>query len=183
MKITLGRLRSLLREAIVQKPLPELEQIISAMDPDEISPDDFADSDTGEVHLEQGKKARTSRLHPQFEQDATNAWDLKRGEREAEEARDASEDEEYEDLLSRNRNSSQGEFESALKEYAENWVGHEVNHGGDAQADAFDAAEGFFHAYPQWKKWARNCDMTRDDILSAVADFVHDAMIRNNADE
>lgn len=137
-----------LREYI-ELPTDQLKKLISAMDSNDVAVDDYVDSETGEIVLQRGDKARHSYLHPQYHVDA-------------EEKR-------------KNKNIS---FIDAVKKYASNWTNF-TNEMPDIapEAAAHDAAEGFFDEYPQWEDWAIDEDMTREDMLSAVMDYVYEAMI------
>jgi hypothetical protein len=179
-KLRLGTLKRLLREAYIEKPMSELEKTIAAMGPDDVAVDDYVDTETGEIYLEKGQKARTSSMHPQYVKDHQEKRKAQQAAWAEEDARDAKEDEEWEASQHAERASAEAAWTAALSEYAGNWTDFEKEMGGedvDLQSAAMDAAGGFFHYYPQWKQWAAKLDMKKEDIQSAVADFVYEAML------
>lgn len=163
----------------VEKPEAELKRLIAAMDPDDVAEDDYIDSDSGEIYLEKGRKARTSALHPEHSRDRQE----KRSARDAEWAK---EDAAWEDERSQAARDAEDAWMSALEEYAQNWTGFQAEVGDEynldyAQSAAMDAAEGFFYQYPEWKRWAAELDMKKTDMQSAVADWVYEAIIDGKA--
>jgi hypothetical protein len=189
LRVTMGMVRQLIREAdFVEKPTAELERIIAAMQPDEESQEDYVDIDTGEIVLEKGKKARTSPFHPQYTIDHQEHRKADAAAWVAQKAQWAKEDEEWEAEKERSRNEAQVAFDAAIREYAGNWtdwrqsMGHEEDYGTDEQSVAMDAAAGFFHQFPEWKRWAVELGMKKEDIQSAVADFVYEAIITGRVD-
>lgn len=177
-----GRLRE-----TVEMPEAELASVIATMDPDQIADDDYIDSDTGEIHLEMGRPARTSRLHPEYERDAAAKYAAKKAEWDRQEAEWAKEDEEWEAEKARSREESQTAYDAALREFAGNWTDFEASMGDEysddiGQSAAMDAAAGFFHQFPEWKRWAADLDMSKADIQSAVADFVYEAILTHKID-
>ena len=180
MKISIRNLKNLLKE-MIEKPLVELEPLIASMDPDDVADDDYVSSDTGEFHLEKGKKARTSPLHPEYKQDKA----AKKAERDAEYARQQTEwdaeDEEYEASKAAANTQLQASYEDAIREYAGNWVNfrrefEDAFEAGEGETVAADAAEGFFANFPDWKQWAYGLRMSKEEMKSSVADFIYEAI-------
>ncbi len=78
MKITVKQLKRIIKEEInrlqevietdtqIEGTEEELDKIISSMDPDTISDKMYTDSETGEIYLDVGEKANSSRLHPEY---------------------------------------------------------------------------------------------------------------------
>lgn len=190
LRVTMGMVRRMLREAEgdwVEKPVAELERIIAAMDPNEESTEDYVDADTGEIVLEKGKKARTSPLHPQNVIDHQEKRKARDAEWERQEAEWAKEDEEYEASKERARQESQEAFDKAVRDYASNWTDFRQSMGDEwdddmGQSAAMDAAPGFFHQYPEWKRWAAELGMQKEDIRSMIADFVYEAITTGRVD-
>jgi hypothetical protein len=54
--------------------------------------------------------------------------------------------------------------------------------GTDEQSVAMDAAAGFFHQFPEWKKWAVELNMRKEDVQSMIADLVYEAIITGRID-
>ncbi len=89
----------------------------------------------------------------------------------------------------RSRQESEVAWNAALKEYVGNWIDFNQGRVGDPFADAddandiaMDAAEDFFHQYPEWKKWAAELDMKKADMQSAIVDLVYEAIITDRVD-
>lgn len=177
MRTSIKDLKRVVREAF-EAPKPELRKVIAAMDPDQVSDDDYIDNETGEVYLVKGALARKSVLHPQDKVDR-RARDIERRrtrdiELAAEEEAWRAEDDEWEATRAKASDDAEAAYQDACREYASFWVGDE--HSAEAQDVASDAAEGFFSYYPRWKEWAQRLGLSRADIQSAVADYVYEAM-------
>jgi hypothetical protein len=81
----------------------------------------------------------------------------------------------------RKLSSSQNKFNAAVKRFAKNWSHFTKEMPDTAPEDAAgDAAEGFFYEYPKWQEWARALQMSKQDVKSAVADWVYDAMTKGS---
>lgn len=173
MKISVKMLRNLIKEASndMYASEDELDAAISKMKPDEVAFKDYVDNETGEILLGRGTKARTSRLHPQ------NAIDWK--------AKYVEQDRDYDEIdgfWERDRRAeAQASLDLAVKEFAKNWTdfGSETPDV-EPQDAASDAADGFFHEYPEWKQWMRQLNLTREDIKSYVQDMTYEAMTGNS---
>lgn len=169
----------------VEMPLADLEKRIAAMGPDDVADDDYVDSDTGEIYLEKGHKARTSALHPEYVRDRAARAAADREARRLEDEQWAKEDAEWEAEQERSRQESQKAFDAAVREYAGNWTDWRKSMGDEEveeQSVAMDAADGFFYQFPDWKRWAAELGMRKADIKSMVADFVYEAIITGRVD-
>lgn len=186
LRVTMGMVRQLIREAEgIEKPMAELEKLIAALGPDEPAPEDYIDSETGEFYLEKGHKARTSALHPQHVIDMQARTAADREARRLEDEQWAKEDAEWEAEQDRSRQEAQTAFDAAVREYAGNWTDWRQSMGDEEveeQSVAMDAALGFFHQFPDWKRWAAELGMKKADIQSMVADFVYEAIITGRTD-
>lgn len=99
----------------------------------------------------------------------------------AQQALDDKEEEEYQAQKSARAASAKAEYEAAIREFAGNWVDfrreagddYDVN---DGEAAALEAANDFFHHFPEWKQWAMALKMSKGEIRSTVADFVYEAI-------
>lgn len=172
MRTTIGRLRRLVTEATYLSE-PELSAKIAAMGPDDVADDDYVDADSGEVVLEKGKKARTSRSHSQHGTDYAERQAQKRATRDAEMSALDAEDAEYE----ASRPDPVKEYHEAVAAFAANWSDWSSEGMGTAPEDAAnDAALGFFTDNPKWRTWARALYMSKAEMQSAVAEFVYEAM-------
>ena len=165
----------------VEKPLAELEKLIAAMGPDDVAADDYVDSDTGEIYLEKDRKARTSQLHPEYVRDMQARTLADREARRLEDEQWAKEDAEWEEEQERSRQEADAAWNAALQEYAGNWTDFKQSMGDEwdddnGQGAAMDAAEGFFHQFPEWKRWAAELGMKKADMQSTIADFVYEAI-------
>lgn len=174
--------KNALREEVM-RPLAELEPIIAAMGPDDLADDDYIDSETGEFYLEKGRPARSSELHPEYGRDRVAARVVRDEENAREEAEWAKEDEEWENEKARSKQEAEAAWMAALSEYAGNWTDFKQSMSADFDGEgdmgstaAFDAALGFFHHYPDWRRWAAELGMKKADMQSAVADFVYEAI-------
>jgi hypothetical protein len=146
-----------------------LKAIISRMDSDDIALNDYIDSETGEIMLAAGDKARTSRLHPQNKLDYIKA----REERFSQFDDDDDSESEYVE--------AQKALDVAVKEFASNWTDIETQEMSSTPEEiAPDVSDNFFYDYPEWKQWARVLHMTRDDIKSYVQDIVYEAMVNGS---
>ena len=169
----------------VEMPLADLEQKIKAMGADDVAEDDYVDSDSGEIYLEKGLKARTSQLHPEYVRDMQVRMAADREARRLEDEQWAKEDAEWEAEQDRAKQEAQTAFDAAVREYAGNWTDWRQSMGDEdteEQSVAMDAAEGFFHQFPEWKRWAAELGMKKSDIQSMVADFVYEAIITGRVD-
>lgn len=169
----------------VEMPLADLEKRIQAMGADDVAEDDYVDSDSGEIYLEKGLKARTSQLHPEYLRDRAARTAADREARRLEDEQWAKEDADWEAEQDRSRQESQKAFDAAIREYAANWTDWRQSMGDEEveeQSVAMDAAAGFFHQFPEWKRWAVELGMKKADIQSAVADFVYEAIITGRTD-
>lgn len=181
MKITVGHIKRLIKEALELQP-DELEETIAAMGPDDVAADDYVDSDTGEIVLEKGNLARSSLLHPQ------NIIDRQEKQR----ARDAEliamhdqwdkDDAEYEAEEERIKAGRIAEYEAALKEFAAGAADFvNDNPEVDPSGVATDMAENFFHVYVSWMTWARTLGISKEEMKGAVASECYEVMIGANA--
>lgn len=176
MKINVSSLRSLIAEALedgfIQLPEDEMRQVISAMDPDEVATKNYYDSETGEVYLEPGEKARSSILHPQGELDRRERDDAERAARdkewEAEDAELAAYDAEQDRIKDTTRSNASVSFGEALDEFVANWEDDPTLEPGVEH----DAAETFFDAYPEATNWAKSMGMSVSDMKSTVMDIL-----------
>lgn len=177
-------MEGLVREYI-ELPLADLEKRIKAMGADEVADDDYVDSDSGEIYLEKGLKARTSQLHPEYLRDRAARAAADREARRLEDEQWAKEDAEWEAEKDRSKQEAQAAFDAAVREYAGNWTDWRQSMGDEEveeQSVAMDAAAGFFHQFPEWKRWAAELGMKKADIQSMVADFVYEAIITGRVD-
>lgn len=172
----------------------DAEEMIVAADGDAVAPYDIIDEESGEVYLKAGDSYNESPFSPE------HRVDRKRAERDEAYAKrvglwdelfkpdeDEDDEEDYFDMLAREEEEAQEEWREACKEYAANWRGwayeHAEEYGPDtdpdqaAQGSASDAADGFFHEYSDWRRWASRLKMTRSSMKEAVADFVYEAMM------
>jgi len=187
-EVSLKRLRRLISEVLREEDTAvwgsheELDRSISSMDANTIARKDYIDEETGEVYLSAGDAAGSSILHPQHQkeierkrQDSSDEWDRERAEW-------AREDEEYELEKQRAFDEASSAYVEALSDYAGNWTHFTSEMPGVEPEDAApDAADGFFHEYPEWRSWARALDLSKEDIRSAVVDHVHEAMLTGKA--
>lgn len=167
-QIKVGDLRRIIREAygtpeMVEQPLEQLRQTISAMAPNDIATTEYVDSDSGEIYLSKDELARKSVLHPQYAEDRAELARMRKKWAE-EDAEDELEEDDYIQLA------------SDVKEFASNWSNFEEESPGDISPEeaASDAARGFFVDYPQWRNGSN--EMSRSDILAWVVDEVYEAM-------
>jgi len=170
-------LRNLIKEASndVYASEDKLKAMISKMSPDEVAFKDYVDNDTGEIMLSRGEKAKTSRIHPQNEID----WEAEQQEKQAKQDRDYDEIDKFWERD--HRAETQALLDSAVKEFAKNWIDYGSDMPGVEPEDiASDAAEGFFHEYPEWKQWMKRLNLTREDIKSYVQDMTYEAMTGNS---
>ena len=173
MRTSIKNLRRVIQEEI-EATEPELRSIIAQMDPNQVADDDYFDTDTGEVYLEKGRRARSSELHPQYKLDRDEKRRARDIELAAEEESDRAEEEEWERSRAQAYEDAETAFQGAVREFASDWTGNE--HSEHAADVAPDAAENFFYQYTQWKEWARMLGLSRDIIKSIVADEVYEAM-------
>lgn len=173
--ISLGDLRRLIKEVadestgLIELPHDELVAAISAMAGDEEARADYVDADSGEIMLQKGESASTCYLHPEYvprspkPRDTYNDLDVPDDE-----------DEEGYDY-----SKSDNEYMRAINDYADNWSGWASDEiaDEDPSSQAYDAADGFFAAYPNWKRWSNDLGISKEEMKSAVAEFVYDAMI------
>lgn len=176
MKISVKHLKLMINEALedgfIQLPEDEMRQLISAMDPEQVATKNYYDSETGEVYLERGETAGSSRLHPQGESDRA----AKRAEKEAretekwaiEDAETAAYDAEQERLRDGGAATASASFDAALEEFLSNWENDSTLEPGVEH----DAAETFFDAYPEAEDWADAMGMSRESMLSSVMDHL-----------
>jgi hypothetical protein len=180
-RIKCSALRKLIKETIAEEQFMSVDDaidLISSKPADEVAPHDIVDEDSGEVYVATGQAYGTSVLHPEFKAKLQQKQAAKRAEYEAIEAED-------ERASASESSDASEEFDSALTEFSDAWRGYNAdiytmyNDEGTTspEAAAQDVADDFFSDYPQWKTWARQLDMTREDIRSAVVDRVYDAMI------
>ena len=160
---------NVINETVVELDSQTLSDMISSMDPDEISQDDFVDSSTGEIVLAQGKPARWSVLHPQHALDAKEKRVRNKAEFDALDAEWAEEDNQH-------IANVQAEFDSAVENFVASWSYYDAELG-DPSDLASDAASSFFAMNPQWKKWAQELHLDKVEIHSMLTDLVYDAMV------
>lgn len=199
MHISIRDLKRIVVEAVRKHeryvPGADAEEMIASADGDAIVPYDIIDEETGEVYLKAGDAYNESPFSPD------HRVDRQRAQRDEEYAKrvglwdelhkpdeDDDDEEDYFDKLDREEREAQEEWREACKEYATNWQGwayeHVEEYGEDvdpdqaAQGSASDAADGFFHEYADWRRWARAMRMSRTDMKEAIADFVYDAMMK-----
>jgi hypothetical protein len=186
MKTSLGNLRRLIREVIIKeasddvvyKPELELEELIGAMAPDDISPVDYVDVDTGEIYLEKGKPARTSKFHPQHGEDRATLRAAKQAKLDADEAEWAKRDAEFEAEEERIKAGYVAAYEAAVKEFAAGATDSvRDNPDVDPSDIATDMADNFFYNYISWKTWARVLGISKEEMKSAVSEACYEAMI------
>lgn len=181
-RIKHSMLRKLIKEAIAEEQFMSVDDaidFISSKSASEVAPHDIVDEDSGEVYVEAGQTYGSSVLHPDFKAKLQQKQATKRAEYEALEAED-------ERASASESSDASEEFDSALTEFSDAWRGYNADiytmYGDDEgntspEAAAQDVADDFFGDYPQWKTWAQQLDMSREDIRSAVVDRVYDAMM------
>ena len=176
--ISISSLKKLIKEAL-EAPASEIAQVISSMSADDLAAKDYVDSETGEVVLGKGEKARTSSLHPQHKIDRKEAQSQRHARYLKDEEDWAKEDEEWELTKQKVKNDADAEYTAAVREFAANWTEFKQEHESDEdlESNASDAANGFFHDYPEWKHWAAQLRLSKNDIKSAVSEFVYEAMM------
>ena len=155
----------------------EIKAAISEMNPNDYSDFDYVDTDTGEIYLSQGRAARSSEFHPQYEIDL--AYDrAKKDERDRlDDEEYKKEDEEWEDKKRTDFDLMEKEYKDAIRRFADDWMDYSLEETGVSAEDAAsDAATSFFYQFPEWKNWARQLQITKQDIHSAVTDWVYHAM-------
>lgn len=185
-RISGKQLKSLINESIEMSE-DELRKTISAMHADDVAIDDYVDIDTGEIVLEKDRPIRSSSMHPEYAK-------ARKAEEDAEKERFArqeaeyraeleQEEQEYNDARARSYEESSTALEAAIREYSSYWV--------DAKRDmtydydglptdladvSTDAADGFFLQFPEWKKWAKDIDMTKDELRLYIAECIYEAV-------
>jgi len=169
-----------LDENVVYMDSADLWAFIASMDPDEVANDDYVDSETGEVALSVGQRARESELHPQHRLDKSAK--LSRND----DGSDLDDDELFtmlhgddEDDAVSSQRMAQFEYETAVAEYAAGVEGQAaaVFDEDDVQSVAADLADAFFSTHPKWKQWAAALDLSKEDIRSFVADSTYEALM------
>ncbi len=182
--VTIKSLKKLIKEALetITASSNEIAQMIGAMPAHGVALQDYVDSETGEIYLEKGDRARKSSFHPQYAIDRAENRNQQKLRDDLEDQEWAKEDEEWENTQQKVRADADNEYTAALREFAENWTEFKQEYGAedekvDLESSATDAAAGFFHHYPEWKHWAAQLHLSKDDILSAVSEFVYEAMI------
>lgn len=184
MKIRLGTLRSLIREAVHEKngamfgTREELDRSISDMDAETVADYDYVDSDTGEIYLERGKPAKSSSLHPQYGIDKQAARDAKTL---ADDARDQADEDDWYASQEDEKSAALAEYDQALDQWKEQCQGAArdlafENPEFDAQTVASDMADGFFHQFPNWHKWARLLKLNHRDFKDLIVSDTFEAM-------
>jgi len=184
-KLDIKKLKSLIKESFNNFHMSEddLKSKISNMDANEISSLNYINSETGEIVLSKGEKARTSQFHPQYELDFENNAKQKSSEWETEKAKWYAEDEERAANAESARELTQKKasiaYKNAVKKYADNWSNYtQENSDVDPEDAAPDAADGFFYDNPNWMRWSKILILSRSEIKSYVEDMVYDAMTR-----
>lgn len=150
----------------------ELESIVSMAKPTEIRNYDYVDIDTGEVLWIAGTPASECRLSAYYQQQKAEekaAMDQAYAE---EQESWAAEDAAYEQEKEAEREHVFREFTSAMKQYAEDArADAAATYGNDIENYAVDLAQAFLHTYP-WQQAARKLGMSKEDVLSAIADMI-----------
>lgn len=143
----------------------ELDQSISRMDPFTVAEGDYIDEETGEVYLDKGKPAVSSRLHPQHQSHGSTA-----GMHSSE-----FDDAEFDDVDS--TASADDELTRIITEFAKESSGLSNELEVDPSDAASDIAENFFHKYPEWASLARSVGLSKREIKERVADYVYEEML------
>jgi hypothetical protein len=162
-----------IREAI-EAPEPELRRIIAAMDPDQVSDEDYIDSETGEVYLEKGDFARTSELHLQRKVDRE---EKRHARHTAWAAEEASEEDEWETRRTQEHDDAEAAYDDAIKVFVSYWSREDLGDQDDLQGVATDGADTFFYTFPEWRQWAKKLGMSRDDMRSHLADLIYEKLL------
>lgn len=152
-----GGLRLL--KSFLNEEIQSVRKKIAFMGPDDISDEDIYDEETGEIHLAVGKPAKSSPLHPGYAPQKKMQVD---------------DETEESDVL-----SNDDKLYDAIEKYADSWSDYSAGGDDDMQGVAMDAAQEFFHLYPQWKTWASQLGYTKSDVQSMVADRIYDAMLES----
>jgi hypothetical protein len=145
----------------------EFCEMVASRPGTDVFSNDVVDPNSGEVYAEKGQKYSDISCHPDYKY-VRPSWmsDVYDD--------DEDEDDEDEDEMG---NDSRQQYEAALEEFVSNVGGVGADFPDvDPQDIAVDLAQGFFHTYSDWKIWARDLDMSKSEMLSAVADFVHDRL-------
>ena len=161
--------------------MEEIEAEIAEMNPNDYSDFDYVDTDTGEIYLSLGRAARSSEFHPQYEIDLAQRRaeneERHREQYRLEDEEYKKEDEEWEDKKRTDFDLMEKEYKNAIRRFADDWTGYSLEETGVSAEDAAsDAASSFFYQFPEWKNWARQLQITKQDIHSAVTDWVYHAM-------
>jgi len=188
MKIKLSELRKIIKEVasastgMIEQPLEQLRQTISAMSPGDVATTEYVDSDSGEIYLSKGDLARDSALHPQYAEDRAELSRYRKKWSD-ELASDTAEDIDYDETEDEDEQlgtaSLYEEFQETVREFASNWSEYAEESPEDLAPEhaAHDAALGFFSDYPDWRKWADAVGMTKSEMHAAVQDSVYAAML------
>lgn len=182
-KLDIEKLKLLVKEAFDNFHMSEdkLRSKISSMDADEISTLNFVNSETGEIVLSKGEKARTSEFHPQYDLDfddgikqANSSWEAEKAKWYAEDEERAANAESARELTQKKASIA---YKNAVKKYADNWSNFaQENPDVDAEDACADAADGFFYDNPNWMHWSKILILSRSEIKSYVVDMVYNAM-------
>jgi len=163
MKVKVKELRRIIREYVELSP-DEAREKLSTLSPEDITDEDWVDADTGEIYLQPGDQYVKHPLHPDY---STPARKLSSS---------------FEDSEEFSENSAQNKWNKAAQEYAESWTDYSGGEEDDElQGAAFDAAQGFFSLHPEWKSWSVELGMSKSDMMSAMSEFIYDAMISGQA--
>jgi len=166
MKVTVKELRRIIREYVELSP-DEAREKLSTLSPEDITDEDWGDADTGEIYLQPGDRYGKHPLHPDYSPPTRK---LSRSFEDSEDNKEFSE------------NSAQNKWNKAAQEYAESWTDYSGSEEDDElQGAAVDAAQGFFSLHPEWKSWSVELGMSKSDMMSAMSDFIYDAMISGQA--
>lgn len=148
----------------------EFCEMVASRPGTDVFSNDVMDPNSGEVYAEKGQKFSEISCHPDYTYKRPS-W---MGDASDDDVEDVEDDEDDEDEMG---NDSRQQYEAALEEFVSNVGGVGADFPDvDPQDIAVDLAQGFFHTYSDWKIWARDLDMSKSEMLSAVADFVHDRL-------
>lgn len=162
-----------------------LRKVISDMKPDQLATDDYVDVNSGEVVLGAGEPARKSPLHPQYTSDRNERETARKAKRDAELAILDKEDEEYEEEKLTTAQKNRHDFNSELNKFLvgfEGWALDNQNNTSDdvhdlASGAAHDIAQDFLRSYPIAMHVARDEGMTKQNMLSMIAELIYEKMI------
>lgn len=151
----------------------ELESIVNFAKPSEVRNYDYVDIDTGEVYWEAGTPASECRFSAYYRQNLEDEKLAKEKANAEEEAAWAEEDAAYQKQNDEELKLVSDQLMSAMTEYANNAKADAsaTYAGEDIEMYAMDLAQGFLYTYP-WQSAAKKLHMSKDDIVSFIADMI-----------